>query len=159
MHQCESRKRNPGVALSSTHDSYDVNEEDGSSCDPRSPTAPSSPRSRSPSSPRSPAKKAILTTEVRTWSRGEDRAQQHSIPIQFNPVSIHLSKWIDSMRIRSGSVYSRLQCGRDQCALMRIECAFSAQCGQAFRGFENLRRSEGFQTEMERGVVTNLLRA
>ena len=35
------------------------------------------------------------------------------------------------MRIRSGSVFSRLQCGRDQCALMRIECAFSAQCGQA----------------------------
>ena len=39
------QKRNPDVALSSTHDSYDNNEEDGSSCDPRSPTAPLSPRS------------------------------------------------------------------------------------------------------------------
>ena len=29
---------------------------------------------------------AIFTMEVRTWSRGEDHVQQHSIPIQFNPV-------------------------------------------------------------------------
>ena len=33
-HQCEFRKRNPGMALSRTHDSYHVNKEDGFSCEP-----------------------------------------------------------------------------------------------------------------------------
>ena len=45
---------------------------------------------------------------VSTLSRGEGRAHQHSIPIQFNPVSIHLSKWIDSMRIDAD--WMRFQC-------------------------------------------------
>ena len=48
---------------------------------------------------------AILTAKVSMWSLGEYCSQQHSIPIQFNPVSIHLSKRIDLIHIQSSSVF------------------------------------------------------
>ena len=37
-------------------------------------------------------------------------------PIQFELDSNHLAKWIGSMRIQSGSVSMRIQCGCNQCA-------------------------------------------
>ena len=49
-----------------------------------------------------------------------------------NPLSVHLRKWIGSMRIRSGLVF--LVCSADtiKAHWIRIQCAFNVQCGQAF---------------------------
>ena len=97
------QKWNPGVALSTTHDSYDINEEDGSNCDPRSPTAPSSPHSHSPSSPRSPTKSHSHngSSHVVTWRRLRPTTF-HPNPVQsgFNPPQ--QVDWLNAHSIRFG---------------------------------------------------------
>ena len=47
--------------------------------------------------------------------------------------SNHLRKWLVIELVWIWFSWMRIECGRDQCVLIRIECALQVQCRQAFR--------------------------